>query len=326
MQDWVGGQKAHLGMLLRNVAETSTLSSSFAADGFARSIALRPKLVVTYQDASDAAEPVTSITSHAPNALVSGTVGLTASANDDGSVAQVEFFHGSTSIGVDTTAPWSVSWNTSALTVGSTYQLTAKATDEAGNMTVAPAQTPVKIRSAVPTASVGSVTQQGSPNQHKWDVTATVSDDVAVTKVEFLVDGDRFATDTGAPWAAVLDILAFPVFDGVYTVTVRAFDADGSVTESATSPLTVANTSGTKYKATFSTTAVPVEIPWDPAAGTQDQHPVDVTVTNTSTVNWAAASTKLRYRWIDAAGQTVTSPTRLMSLSARISRRRVSAR
>ncbi len=54
-----------------------------------------------------------------------------------------------------------------------------------------------------------------------WTVNATVTDDVAVSKVEFLVDGNLFATDTASPWTATLDTATFPVYDGSHTITVE---------------------------------------------------------------------------------------------------------
>jgi phosphatidylserine/phosphatidylglycerophosphate/cardiolipin synthase-like enzyme len=61
------------------------------------------------------------------------SVTVTANASDsDGSVAQVSFFAGSTPIGTDTTAPYSVTW--SAVPAG-TYSITAVATDNASAST-----------------------------------------------------------------------------------------------------------------------------------------------------------------------------------------------
>ena len=60
-------------------------------------------------------------------------VTITATASDsDGTVAQVEFFEGSNSLGVDATAPYSIAWN--SVTEG-TYMLTAVATDNDGAST-----------------------------------------------------------------------------------------------------------------------------------------------------------------------------------------------
>jgi hypothetical protein len=61
-------------------------------------------------------------------------VALTATASDsDGSVIRVDFYAGSVLIGSDTTAPYSMSWNS---VVAGAYALTAVARDNAGAMTV----------------------------------------------------------------------------------------------------------------------------------------------------------------------------------------------
>ena len=55
---------------------------------------------------------------------------LAATASDaDGTVARVEFFNGTTKLGEDTSAPYTLQWNVGA---AGTYVLTARATDNAG--------------------------------------------------------------------------------------------------------------------------------------------------------------------------------------------------
>jgi len=152
-----------------------------------------------------------------------------------------------------------------------------------------------------------TVTGSGAANP-LWDVAASASDDFGVARVEFYVDGDRFSTDSSSPYSATLDTLAFPAYDGARTITTKAYDADGNVTTSAAFPITVANASGTKYKATIQTSNVPLEQSYDPAAGTQDGAPLTVSLTNTSTLSWPTATTKLQYRWFTAdSPPTVTN-------------------
>ena len=59
--------------------------------------------------------------------VYAGKVTITADAQDfDGLVTQVEFFDGATSLGVDTTSPYSVDWTAAS----GSHTLTAKATDD----------------------------------------------------------------------------------------------------------------------------------------------------------------------------------------------------
>jgi PKD repeat protein len=77
------------------------------------------------------APPTVSITAPADGATVSGSVTITADAGDDNGVTQVEFFANGSSIGVDTTAPYAASWDSSSTGDGSA-SLSATATDTIG--------------------------------------------------------------------------------------------------------------------------------------------------------------------------------------------------
>jgi len=74
--------------------------------------------------------PSVSLTS--PGDPVSGTVTLQASASDDTGVVEVRFLAGGVLIGTDTTAPYSIEWDTTTAANG-TVALTAEAEDAAGN-------------------------------------------------------------------------------------------------------------------------------------------------------------------------------------------------
>jgi uncharacterized protein (TIGR03118 family) len=96
------------------------------------------------------APPLVALTT--PSGSLSGTVALTATVQDPIRVAKVEFFvNGSTSIGVATTAPYTVSWDTTAIADGSAT-LTATATDVDANVGSSPAVS-VTVANAAPTAA-----------------------------------------------------------------------------------------------------------------------------------------------------------------------------
>ncbi len=295
VQEWVNGGKSQLGVVLKYGSESGSQPTlSFAADGFFRSVALRPKLVVTFADGSSPAAPTVAVSRPAAGELVKGTVTVAAGALDDGSVKQVEFFDGATPIGSpDTSAPYQVSWTTNGRGSSS---LTAKATDEAGNVTTSTAVAVTRANSAAPTTSITSATDGGGG---VWTVNASASDDVGVTSVEFFVDGERFAADNSSPYSATLDTFALPVYDGAHDVTTRANDADGQVTTSAVTSITVDNASD--FEASFQVSGVPLELAYDPGR-TQLAYPISVMVTNTGGYHLSTASMKLRYRWFDASG------------------------
>jgi RHS repeat-associated protein len=130
---------------------------------------------------------------------------------------------------------------------------------------------------------------------------ADASDDRGVTKVEFYVDQIRVGEDSVAPYSVEWSTLdpAQPFYDGSHVVTTRAYDAGGQVTTSADFGITVDNAgAASEYHATFSSTAFPTAVVYDPAAEAQDKHGLDVTVTNAGQTAWSAGDVVLRYRWV----------------------------
>jgi hypothetical protein len=129
-------------------------------------------------------------------------------------------------------------------------------------------------------------------------VAADAADDGGVTKVEFYADGSRFAEDDSAPYAASWDTLDAdnPAYDGVHELTARAYDTSGQDVTSQVVTVYVDNTSGTPYQGTLETSPVP-EVVTD-QSGTQDDHGVQVTVTNTSDQAWGSTQFTLVPRWV----------------------------
>ncbi|WP_349985020.1 glycosyl hydrolase family 18 protein [Stenotrophomonas sp. WHRI 8082] len=91
--------------------------------------------------------PVVSLTSPSNGALFSAgsTVSVTANASDaDGSISKVEFFRGGTSLGIDTSAPYSASWTNAS---AGSHTLRAVATDN-GNATASTATITITVNAA----------------------------------------------------------------------------------------------------------------------------------------------------------------------------------
>jgi GH35 family endo-1,4-beta-xylanase len=91
--------------------------------------------------ASTGQSPTISLTAPSNNATFTTlqTINLTATASDaDGTISKVEFYDGTTLLGTDNASPYSFSW--SGLTAG-THTITAKATDNSGNVTTSTAVT-----------------------------------------------------------------------------------------------------------------------------------------------------------------------------------------
>ena len=80
------------------------------------------------------------MTAPANNATVSGSVTVSANADDNIGVAGVQFLLGGAPLGTeDTTAPYSITWNSTSVANGGPYLLSARARDAATNQTTATA-------------------------------------------------------------------------------------------------------------------------------------------------------------------------------------------
>ncbi len=107
--------------------------------------------------APDTTGPTVSVSAPTNGATVSGTIAFSANASDSGSgVHDVQFYVDGTAVNDDTSSPYSYQWNTTSVANGS-HQLSAVATDNAGNMTV----------SAAVTVTVNNTTGGGVPNPLK---------------------------------------------------------------------------------------------------------------------------------------------------------------
>jgi RHS repeat-associated protein len=182
---------------------------------------------------------------------------------------------------------------------------------------LAAAPAAVLAASAAPTASItapaANTTVAGTVT-----VTADAADDGGVTLVEFYFDGVRFADDNIAPYSVSWNTKnsALPAYDGVYALTTRAYDAEGQVTTSAPVSVTVANTAGTPYQATFSSSIVPLVTGYDPVATTQQTQGVDVTITNTSSSTWRGSEYWLTSTWYSPDTTPVAVRTTQISIGA----------
>ena len=190
-------------------------------------------------DVADNQAPAVSLT--APAAGTSYTapasIALAASASDaDGSITRVDFFAGSTSIGSDTTSPYTATWTN--VPAGS-YTLTAVARDNDGAATwsapssvivVEPANLPPVVSLAEPGA--GSRFETGSV----IPMSASASDaDGTIAKVEFYAGAMLVGSDTASPY----EIGWTAAGAGTYTLSAKAWDNAGASTISAGVNVTV---------------------------------------------------------------------------------------
>jgi hypothetical protein len=230
---------------------------------------------ITVTVSNDASLPTVTVTSPSSGAAVSGTISVTASASDNTGVAGVQFLVDGAPLGAeDTTAPYSVTWNTTAAS-NSAHALTARARDTAGNVTTSVAVT-VTVDNALPTVAIASPSS-GATVSGSVSVTASASDNVGVAGVQFFLDGAPLgAEDTTAPHSATWNT-ASAVNGSQHTLTARARDAAGNAATSSTVTATVSN--GDTSAPTVAVTA--------PAGGTTVSGSVTVTANASDNVGVA---------------------------------------
>jgi chitodextrinase len=184
----------------------------------------------------DTTFPTVQITSPAANAVLgSGTVPVVADADDNVGVSSVEFFVDGSSIGTDSSAPYSVDWNA---TVGGAHDLTAKARDAAGNVTTSATVTvTIDVPDTTdPQVSITSPADNASlETGASTTITADATDDIGVDVVEFFVDGVSIGTDATAPYA-----VGWTATTGTHVLTATATDAAANVGTSTAVDVTVA--------------------------------------------------------------------------------------
>ena len=135
------------------------------------------------------AAPTVSLTSPANNASATAPASITLSANaadSDGTVAKVDFYQGTTLLNSDTSSPYSYAWTGVA---AGTYAITAKATDNSGNVT---------------TSAAVSVTVTAAPTTTNLALnkpTYTSSTENAGTPGSAAVDGDASSTRWSSAFA-----------------------------------------------------------------------------------------------------------------------------
>src|SRR3989344_4145625 len=190
------------------------------------------------------------------NSIVVGT-SVTVDANffDTVNILGIQFkLDGQKNIGAeDTSAPYSVVWDTAGETIG-THTLSAVARDITGSVGTA-ASVSVTITGAPIAASdtispAVSITSpaSGATVSGVTGFAVSASDNVGVTKVEFYIDGQLKGSDTTAPYSYAWDTTNGGAHAclGAHThnLTSKAYDAAGNVT---TSPGIVMNMNNPSY-------------------------------------------------------------------------------
>jgi hypothetical protein len=146
-----------------------------------------------------------------------------------------QFFANGTSLGADTTSPYT---STFTPTVAGTYSLTAVATDDLGltttsstiSVTVTGGNAPSVAISSPANASLLAVGTANTVTATATPVTGTIA------SVQFFANGVSLGTDTTFPYSATWS----PVANGSYSLTALAIDTAGNQATSSAVTVTVA--------------------------------------------------------------------------------------
>ena len=202
--------------------------------------------------APDITPPTVAVTAPVAGATVAGTTTINATASDNvggTGVAGVQFLLDGAILGAeDTTAPYSIAWNTTGATNG-THTLTARARDGTGNTTTSTGVSVTVSNVVDPTPPTVAVTAPvaGATVAGTTTINATASDNVGgtgVAGVQFLLDGAILgAEDTTAPYSIAWNTTG--ATNGTHTLTARARDGAGNTTTSTGVSVTVSNAAST---------------------------------------------------------------------------------
>jgi len=183
---------------------------------------------VTATVVNDSIDPTIAFSSPVYGSIVGGTVPVTATAHDNAGVTRVEYYDNGTLIFASNMAPYSFNWDTIAVANGS-HILTAKAYDAAGNIGQA-ADIAVTVSNLPPDTTAPSVNigvrRATTGESGVMSLSATASDNVGVSHVEFYVNGILVSTTTVAPHVYNWDSTAVP--SGSYELMAKAYDSAGN--------------------------------------------------------------------------------------------------
>jgi subtilisin family serine protease len=186
---------------------------------------------------ADTTPPSVSISSPGNGATVSSSVSIQGSATDNTGITSIQFYVDGQVIATAAASPFSFAWNTGNYANGShTVQVTASdATGNIGsssislnvNNVVTSDTTPpvVSILSPISGSSLARVTGN-------LQISASVTDNVAVSQVSFYVDNSLKCTDSSAPYSCTWNTKK--AASGAHTITVTGWDTSGNFTSAST--------------------------------------------------------------------------------------------
>lgn len=199
-----------------------------------------PKSKISVVVSASNQAPVVAITSPTASSSFVAPANITIAANAsdaDGSITRVEFYAGTSLVGSDATSPYSLNWTNLA---AGTYSVMAKAYDNSGSSSNSAI---VTFQVKVPTVNIPPTVSLTAPsNNSSYNAPATVvisanalDSDGSISKVEFYSGTTLLSTDITSPYSYSWSNVA----QGVYSISVRAYDNSGASAISTPVSITV---------------------------------------------------------------------------------------
>ena len=186
----------------------------------------------------DTTVPAVSITNPANDAVVSGSITVSASASDNEGILGVRFKVDGIILGIeDTTAPYSRSWNATNVAPGA-HVLTAEARDAANN--VATASATVTVLDKTPPTVTVTAPPNGGQVTGALTVRASASDNIGVAGVTFYWGSTALGPeDTQAPYNVTVQTTY--AHNGTVSLSAVARDTSGNTRTSSPVMTTINN-------------------------------------------------------------------------------------
>ncbi len=227
------------------VSKTVSLNGNYVDvknNKFSNSIVLQPfqSAVLIKNGGVQNTAPTVSITTPATNTSYTApaTINIVAAATDvDGTISKVEFYNGPKLLHTEYNGTYSYSWSN---VPAGTYSLTAKATDNKGNVTTS-AVVKVLVGNTAPSVSITTpVTNTSYTAPATINMIAVATDrDGTISKVQFYNGTKLLDIEYKEPYSySWTNVPA-----GTYTITAKATNNDGATTTSAGVKVTVVSKS-----------------------------------------------------------------------------------
>ncbi|MBI5484059.1 MAG: fibronectin type III domain-containing protein, partial [Deltaproteobacteria bacterium] len=175
---------------------------------------------------NDTSAPTVSIILPANSGTISGTVSISASATDNVGVSKVEIYLDGILRSTSSGEVYGYQLDTLTIANG-THSISARAYDAAGNVGVS-AESIVNVfnDTSAPTVSIVLPANSGTISG-TVSISASATDNVGVSKVEFYLDGILKATSSGGLYGYQLDTLT--IAEGIPSISAKAYDAAGNI-------------------------------------------------------------------------------------------------